>query len=125
MRLIRHPLVNRDLAALVDHIVETTQGDFAAAGRRLDGIDNLLADIAANPLSGMRLAPPLDGWLVRHGGRGHRITIVFRADEQLNNLFVALVAFGGQDWMTGSSARKDFAKKDLEGQNNTELRIKS
>jgi hypothetical protein len=52
MRLTRHPLVNRDLAALVDHIVETTQGDFTAASRRLDEVDNLLAEIAANPLSG-------------------------------------------------------------------------
>jgi len=95
MRLIRHPLVNRDLTALVDHIVETTQGDFAAASRRLDEIDNLLAEIAGNPLSGMRLIPPLDGWLVRHGGRGHRITIVFCAEG--DNLYIALVAFGGQD----------------------------
>ena len=106
MRLIRHPLVNRDLAALVDHIVETTLGDFAAAGCRLDEVDNLLAEILANPLSGMRLAPPLDGWLVRHGGRGHRITIVFRAESDI--LYIALVAFGGQDWMSGGAARRQF-----------------
>jgi len=106
MRLIRHPLVNRDLAALVDHIVETTQGDFAAASRRLDEVDNLLAEISANPISGMRLAPPLDGWLVRHGGRGHRITIVFRAESDI--LYIALVAFGGQDWMSGGAARRQF-----------------
>jgi len=106
MRLIRHPLVNRDLAALVDHIVETTQGDFAAASRRLDEVDNLMAEIAANPLCGMRLAPPLDGWLVRHGGRGHRITIVFRAESDI--LYIALVAFGGQDWMSGGAARRQF-----------------
>jgi plasmid stabilization system protein ParE len=106
MRLIRHPLVNRDLAALVDHIVEATQGDFAAASRRLDEVDNLLAGIAANPLSGMRLAPPLDGWLVRHGGRGHRITIVFRAESDI--LYIALVAFGGQDWFTEGASRKVF-----------------
>ena len=61
MHLIRHPLVGRDLIALVDHIVEVTQGDFAAATRRLDEIDDLQRDIAANPLSGMRLSPPLDG----------------------------------------------------------------
>jgi len=106
MRLIRHPLVNRDLAALVDHIVETTQGDFAAASRRLDEIDNLLAETIANPLSGMSLAPPLDGWLVCHGGRGHRITIVFRAESDI--LYIALVAFGGQDWMSGGAARRQF-----------------
>jgi plasmid stabilization system protein ParE len=108
MRLIRHPLVNRDLAALVDHIVETTQGDFAAASRRLGEVDNLLAEIAANLLSGTRLAPQLEGWLVRHGGRGHRITIVFRADQQQDVLYVALVAFGGRDWFTEGASRKAF-----------------
>lgn len=108
MRLIRHPLVKRDLLELVDHIVETTQGDFAAATRRLDEIDSLLLAIAANPLSGMRLSAPLDGWLVRHGGRGHQITIVFRADPKRDALYVALVAFGGQDWFAEGTSRKGF-----------------
>ena len=31
MRVVRHPLVDRDLVALVDHIDEVTNGDFAAA----------------------------------------------------------------------------------------------
>ena len=109
MRLIRHPLVKRDLMALVDHIVEVTQGDFAAAERRLDEIDILLAEIATNPLSGVRLPTPLEGWLVRHGGRGHRITIVFRADIDRDALYVALIALGGQDWLTQGNARKSFA----------------
>ena len=110
MRLVRHPLVNRDLVALVDHIVETTSGDFDAASRRLDEIDRLLADILGNPRSGMRLASPLDGWLVRHGGRGQRITIVFKPDPQQAVLYVALVAFGGQDWLAEGAARKSFAR---------------
>ncbi|MDO9641209.1 MAG: type II toxin-antitoxin system RelE/ParE family toxin [Pseudotabrizicola sp.] len=108
MRLIRHPLVQHDLLALVDHIVETTQGDFAAAARRLDEIDALLAAIAGNPLSGMRLSPPLEGWLVRHGGRGHRITIVFKPSPDHSALYVALVAFGAQDWIAEGSARRSF-----------------
>lgn len=108
MRVIRHPLIQHDLAALVDHIVEITQGDFAAATRRLDEIDALLAEITANPLSGMRLSAPLDGWLVRHGGRGHRITIVFKADMDRDALYIALVAFGGQDWIAEGNARKVF-----------------
>lgn len=108
MHVIRHPLVRRDLLALVDHIVETTQGDFAAAARRLDEIDVLLAEMAANPLSGMRLAPPLDGWLVRHGGRGQRITIVFKANLDRDVLYIALVAFGGQDWIMQGTARRAF-----------------
>ena len=109
MRLIRPPLVSRDLAALVDHIVETMQGDFGAAGRRLDEIDNLLAEIVLNPLSGMRISPPFEGWLVRHGGRGQRITLVFKASSDKDTLYVALVAFGPQDWIAEGRIRKGFA----------------
>lgn len=106
MRIVRHPLVSRDLIALADHIIETTGGDFAAAGRRLDEVDALIAAIAESPLSGMRLSGALDGWLVRHGGRGHRLTVVFRADVKRNLLHIALVAFGGQDWMATGQSRK-------------------
>jgi len=95
MRQSKHLLVDRDLIGIVEHIVEVTQGDFEAASRRLDEIDDLLRDIAANPTSGMRLCVPLDGWLVRHGGRGHRLTIVFQPDLLRDVLRVALVAFGG------------------------------
>jgi plasmid stabilization system protein ParE len=105
MRQSKHPLVERDLIGIVDHIVEVTQGDFNAAARRLDEIDDLIRDIAANPMSGMRLTGPLDGWLVRHGGRGHRLTIVFRADVQRDLLQIALVAFGGQDWVSLGAER--------------------
>lgn len=108
MRVVRHPLVDQDLVALVDHIVDVTDGDYVAAGRRLDEVEDLLAAISANPLSGVRLGPPLDGWLVRHGGRGHRLTVVFRADLARDCLFVALVAFGGQDWMMEGEVRKSF-----------------
>jgi hypothetical protein len=97
MRIVRHPLVDQELAALVDHIVEVTGGDVDAAGRRLDGVDDLIAEISANPMSSVRLAQPLDGWLVRHGGRGHRLIVVFRADLNKNCVYIALVAFGGQD----------------------------
>ncbi|WP_413873541.1 type II toxin-antitoxin system RelE/ParE family toxin [Albidovulum sp.] len=103
-------MVDHDLVALVDHIVEVTGGDFAAAGRRLDEVDDLVAAISANPLSGVRLGPPLEGWLVRHGGRGHRLTVVFRADRAQDCIFVVLIAFGGQDWITEGKTRKSFVK---------------
>lgn len=106
MRVVRHPLVARDLAALADHIADATDGDFAAASRRLDEIDALVSNIITNPMSGARLASPFDGWLVRHGGSGHRITIVFRPDQARDCLFIALVAFGGQDWTSTAEARK-------------------
>ena len=108
MWLIRHPLVARDLTALVEHILDVTGGDVAAVERRLDEIEAMLRDIAGNPHSGMRLAAPLDGWLVRHGGRGHRLTIVFRTDAECDALHIALVAFGGQDWMSTGARRRGF-----------------
>jgi plasmid stabilization system protein ParE len=108
MRLIRHPLISQDLDALVDHIVEVTQGDFAAAARRLNEAEALLRNILGNPFSGVRLTGALEGWLVRHGGRGQRLSIVFRADEVNHTLYIALIAFGGQDWMKTAAGRSGF-----------------
>ena len=110
MRIVRHPLVDQDLAALVDHIVEVTGGDFDAAARRLDEVDDLIADISANPISGVRLSQPLDGWLVRHGGRSRHLTIVFRADLNKTCVFVALVAFGDPVPPTEGKTRKSLGR---------------
>lgn len=93
---------------MIEHIVQTTGGDVEAAGRRLDEVDALLREIAANPVSGARLSGDLSDWLARHGGRGRRITIVFRADVEVGVLYIALVAFGGQDWMTAAEERRGF-----------------
>lgn len=106
MRQVRHPLVEQDVAAIFEHVLVTTGGDLDAAERRLDEIDDLLRAIAANPLSGARLPPPLAGWLVRHGGRGNRLTIVFQPEEDRNLLRIALVAFGGQDWLAEAGERR-------------------
>ena len=62
-----------------------------------------------NPKSGARLSGKLDGWLVRHGGAGHRLTIVFKPDLDAAHIYLALVAFGGRDWMRIASARQVFA----------------
>lgn len=110
MRFIRHPFFERDLIGIVDHIVEITDGDFAAADRRLDEVDELLHDIAENPTSGVRLAGRLDGWLVRHGGSGHRLTIVFKPDLGAANIYLALVAFGGRDWISLADIRQAFSE---------------
>lgn len=109
MRQSKQPLVEPDLVGIVDHIVEVTQGNFDAAFQRLDEIEALLVSISANPTSGMRLSGPLSGWLVRHGGRGNRLTIVFRPDVRRDVLQIALVAFGGQNWTTLGESRKDAA----------------
>ena len=108
MRFVRHPFFERDVIGIVDHIVEVTDGDVAAASRRLDEIDALLQEISANPTSGARLSGKLDGWLVRHGGAGQRLTIVFKPDIDAGQVYLALVAFGGRDWMRLASARQVF-----------------
>jgi plasmid stabilization system protein ParE len=106
MRFVRHPFFERDVIGIVDHIVEVTDGDIAAASRRLDEIDALIQEISANPTSGARLSGKLDGWLVRHGGAGQRLTIVFKPDVDAGQVYLALVAFGGRDWMRLASARQ-------------------
>ena len=109
MRFISHPFFERYVIGIVDNIVEVSDGDIAAARRRLDEIDALIQEISANPTSGTRLSGKLDGWLVRHGGAGQRLTIVFKPDVDAGQVYLALVAFGGRDWMRLASARQVFA----------------
>jgi hypothetical protein len=108
MRQVRHPLVRRDVMGIFQHVLETTRGDLAAAERRLDEIDDLLRAIADNPASGVRLDGPLSGWLVRHGGRGQKITVVFRCDLERRLIHIALIAFGGRNWLGEAVERRAF-----------------
>lgn len=108
MRQIRHPLVRRDVMGIFDHVLETTQGNLAAAERRLDEIDDLLLAIAENPASGVRLDRHLAGWLARHGGRGQMITVVFRSDIEERLIYIAMIAFGGRNWLEDAIDRRNF-----------------
>ena len=110
MRFIQHPFFERDLVGIVDHVAEVTEGDTAAALRRLDEIDTLLGAIVENPTSGVRLSGSRTGWLVRHGGTGHRLTIVFKPDIETGTIYLALVAFGGRDWMKLASSWRAFTE---------------
>ena len=111
MRQIRHPLVRRDVMEIADHVLATTRGDLAAAERRLDEIDDLLRAIADNPASGVRLDGPLAGWLARHGGRGQMITVVFRSDLEARALYIAMIAFGGRNWLEDAVDRRNFSDR--------------
>ena len=55
MRIVRHPFVERDLIGIVDHIVSITEGDHAAAYRRLDEVDSLLGSLIENSNLGVCL----------------------------------------------------------------------
>lgn len=105
LRQVRHPLVRRDVMGIFDHVLDTTEGDLAAAERRLDEIDDLLQAIAGNPASGVRLDGALAGWPVRHGGRGQMITAVFRPDLDARLVYLALIAFGGRNWLDSATRR--------------------
>lgn len=106
IRIERHPLVRRDLRELARHMAEV-YGDLRAAERRLDQVDTLLADILSNPNSGTILGAALPGWRVRHGGAGQKITIVFRFTGTGYRLQIALVAFGGQNWLDATAGRSE------------------
>jgi plasmid stabilization system protein ParE len=106
MRQIRHPLVRRDVMGIFNHILETTQGDLAAAERRLDEIDDLLEAISDNPASGVRLDRQLAGWLARHGGRGQMITVVFRAAPADRLIYIAMIAFGARNRLEDAVDRR-------------------
>lgn len=105
MRLVRHPLVARDIRALAEHILEVA-GDPNSALRRLDEIDVLIAAIRENPDLGTRLDGPLVSWRVRHGGQDRALTVIYRPEG--DSLLIALVAFGGQDWLTLGAGRSGF-----------------
>jgi hypothetical protein len=111
VRQVRHPLVRRDVMGIFDHVLDTTQGDLAAAERRLDEIDDLLLAIAGDPASGVRLDGALAGWLVRHGGRGRMITVVFRPDVDARIVYIALIAFGGRNWLDAAAGRSIFPSR--------------
>ena len=113
IRIERHPLVRLDLRELARHVADVS-GDPGAAAGRLDQVDALLGDILANPKSGTFLSDALPGWRVRHGGPDRRITIVFRLTEAGDRLQIALVAFGGQNWMGTAPDRSAAFAEDPE-----------
>jgi len=110
LRLVRHPLVRNDVMGVFEHVLETTQGNLDAAERRLDEIEDLLRSIAENPASGIRLDGTLAGWLARQGGHGRMITVVFRSDPERRHILIALIAFGGRNWLDAAVDRRRFPR---------------
>ena len=79
MRIVPHPLLERDIVGIAEH-VHAVSGDAVAARRRIIEVRDLIAAIVEEPGLGTALGGPLTGWRVRHGGGGRRITVVFRHD---------------------------------------------
>ncbi len=99
-----HPLFIDDVDRIESHIFEVS-GDARAALSRVREIDALVKDILSNPTSGVRLDGSLSGHLVRHGGRDHKITIVFRPFPDEGRVRFLIAAFGGQNWSVSATQR--------------------
>ena len=111
MPIVPHPLLERDIVGMAEHVFAVS-GDAAAARRRIAEARDLIAAIAAEPGLGVALDGDLAGWRVRHGGAGRRITVVFRHEATSNMLYVALVAFGEQDWEGRAAGRSGLGAGD-------------
>ena len=109
MQIVLHPLLERDIVGIAEH-VHAVSGDAAAARRRIAEARDLIAAIAEEPNLGRALDGDLSAWRVRHGGEGRRITVVFRHEVGNDALHVALVAFGGQDREGQATAGAAFVK---------------
>lgn len=81
---------------MAQHVAVNSQSK-AAARKRLQEVEALIKNIQAAPVSGNRLD---NGCLVRHGGAGRMITVVFRPNLARNTIQIAIVAFGGKDWVS-------------------------
>lgn len=111
MRIVPHPLLERDIVGIAEH-VHAISGDAMAARRRIGEVRDLIAAVIEEPGLGTALDGAMSGWRVRHGGRGRRITVVFRHDPGQDALYVALVAFGGQNWKGKAVGRSDLRASD-------------
>lgn len=107
MKVVPHPLLERDIVGMAEHIFAVS-GDGAAARRRILEARELIEAVVAETGLGTTLDAPLDGWRVRHGGRNRRITVVFRHDAASDALYIALIAFGGRDWEAHAARRSEF-----------------
>ncbi|WP_371832241.1 type II toxin-antitoxin system RelE/ParE family toxin [Paracoccus benzoatiresistens] len=104
MQVLAHPLLRRDIEGLAEH-VHAVSGSADAARRRLREVHDLIEQVIENPSLGTSVGEALPGWRVRHGGRGRRITLVFRHDAEADEIHLALVSFGGEDWANRSPGR--------------------
>lgn len=111
MRVIPHPLLERDIVGMAEHVFAVS-GNGDAARRRISEARELIEAIVSEPGLGTILDGALAGWRVRHGGQARRVTVVFRHDSSLDALYIALVAFGGRDWEAHAARRSNFGDNE-------------
>lgn len=96
-----HPLVERDLEAIVRWIIEHAGSE--AAEQRLGEIERAILGLAHMPHKGTvrdEIAPGL-----RAIPAGRRAVIAFTVDDTAKEVFIRAVSYGGADWVGRSRSR--------------------
>ena len=96
-----HPLVERDLEAIVRWIIEHAGSE--AADQRLGEIEQAISNLAHIPHKGSlrdEIAPGL-----RAIPAGRRAVIAFTVDDTAREVFIRAVSYGGADWVERSRSR--------------------
>jgi len=100
-RIRYHPLIARDLDAIAQWILDYAGPDSAA--RKLAEIEAAIATLKATPHKGSlrtEIAPGL-----RAIPAGRKAVIAFTVDDDLAEVLIYAVTYGGADWAMRSSKR--------------------
>ena len=101
-RIRYHPLVARDLDAIVQWILDYAGPDSAA--RKLAEIEAAIATLKATPHKGSlrdEIAPGL-----RAIPAGRKAVIAFTVDDDVAEVLIYAVTYGGADWAMRSITRR-------------------
>ena len=100
-RIRFHPLVARDLDAIVQWFIDYAGSE--AAARKLAEIEAAIATLKATPHKGSRrdeLAPGL-----RAIPAGRKAVVAFVVDDDAGDVLIYAVTYGGADWIRRTGAR--------------------
>ncbi|MBE0455793.1 MAG: type II toxin-antitoxin system RelE/ParE family toxin [Roseovarius sp.] len=101
-RIRYHPLVVRDLDAIVHWILDYAGPD--AAARKLAEIEAAMATLKATPHKGSLRDEVARG--LRAIPAGRKAIIAFVVDDDAAEVLFYAVTYGGADWVMRSSARR-------------------
>jgi plasmid stabilization system protein ParE len=100
-RIRYHPLVARDLDAIVRWILDYAGPD--AAARKLTEIEATIATLKETPHKGSLRTEIATG--LRAIPAGRKAVIAFTVDDDATEVLIYAVTYGGADWAMRSSVR--------------------
>jgi toxin ParE1/3/4 len=100
-RIRFHPLVARDLEAIANAIIHYAGPEVAA--RKLAEIEAVVSTLKDTPHKGSLRDDVVDG--LRAIPTGRKAVIAFKADDEVSEVLIYTITYGGADWMARTSAR--------------------